>query len=88
MIATDALAAVELVRAHAHALAALGDGDPYPSAELADRIADIAVSPNQALEIITALSSLVVSVLHASMPDEGSREQLLDQWALYLMETP
>lgn len=84
----DALAAVELVRAQHRALAALAEGDPYPAADLADEIAVIATSPSQAVETVMALSSLVVSVLHACMPDHASRENLLDQWALHLMTTP
>lgn len=83
----DALAAVELVRAQTRAFAALAEGDPYPAADVADEIAVIATSPAQASETITALSSLVVSVLHACMPDHDSRENLLDQWALHLMDS-
>ena len=85
---TDALAAVELVRAQHRALTALAEGDPYPAADLAEEIAVIATSPSQAVEAVTALSALVVSVLHACMSDHTSRENLLGQWALHLMDTP
>lgn len=48
----------------------------------------IATSPSQAVETVMALPSLIVSVLHACMPDHASRENLLDQWAFHLMDTP
>ncbi|MFE9764778.1 hypothetical protein ACFYPC_09645 [Streptomyces sp. NPDC005808] len=88
MTPTSCLAAVELVRAQARALTALEGGDPYPCAEIADHIAELARHPDQVVEMATALSTLVVSVLHACTTDADAREALLDQWALHLMTTP
>lgn len=88
MTPNSCLAAVELVRAQARALTALEEGNPYPCAEIADHIAELARHPGPVVEMATALSTLVVSLLHACTTDADAQEALLDQWALHLMDTP